>query len=56
MTYSESAAGIIISKARALSELRRHGIFHAEDFANFFAEMGEKDAYPASLVLCWLGY
>ena len=56
MTYFESAAGIIISKTRALTELRRHGLFHPEDFADFFADMGEKDAYSASAVLCWLGY
>lgn len=56
MTYSESAAGITITKDRALHELRRHGLFHPEDIVDFFADMGEKDAYSASAVLCWLGY
>jgi hypothetical protein len=56
MTYSESAAGITISKDRALLELRRHGLIRAEDFAEFFADMTETDSYSASAVLEWLGY
>lgn len=56
MTYSESACGITISKTRALTELRRHGLCQADDIAEFFADMGEKDAYSASAVLVWLGY
>jgi hypothetical protein len=56
MTYSESAQGLTISKARAIRELKDHGIFQTEDFAQFFEECGDKPEYLASDVLAWLGY
>ncbi|MCL4068166.1 hypothetical protein M3484_16465 [Pseudomonas sp. GX19020] len=56
MTYSESAEGVIITKARALRELQRHGIFREEDIAEFLADCGDKAAYDAGDVLRWLGY
>lgn len=56
MTYSESAEGVIITKARALLELRRHGVFRAEDIAEFLADCGDLESYNAGGVLRWLGY
>lgn len=53
MTYSESAQGVTITKARALLELRRHGVI---EIADFFADCGERDTYDAGEVLAWLGY
>ena len=56
MTYSESAEGIEITKARAFQELRNHGNCRDEDFAEFLEECGDKEIYTASDVLRWLGY
>lgn len=53
MTYSESAEGIRISKARALRELRDHGVVETQDF---FEDLGDRETYEASEVLVWLGY
>lgn len=55
-TYYESAEGQRISKARALQELKRHGVDDAETVAAFFADVGERDEYDAQAVLDWLGY
>ena len=55
MTYSDSAKGTRITKARALKELKAHGIV-GEDINTFLAEMGDKENYLASNVLAWLGY
>ncbi len=55
-TYSESAEGIEISKARALLELRRHGCGDAQSVAEFLSALGDKATYRASAVLAWLGY
>lgn len=52
-TYYESAEGLVISKERAIQELRKHSIV---DPAEFFAEMGERESYEAQSVLDWLGY
>jgi len=52
-TYSESAKGVQISRARALLELRRHS---CTDLALFFSECGDRESYSASAVLAWLGY
>lgn len=56
MTYSESAAGITITKQRAFQELKAHGICHADDFDLFLKECGDRPEYRASDVLAWLGY
>lgn len=57
MTYSESAEGITISKARAMQELRNHGcVMDAQTEAEFVAECGDKAEYLASDVLAFLGY
>jgi hypothetical protein len=56
MTYSESAQGVVISKARALQKLARHGVGDTESVALFLAECGDRDTYLASDVLAWLGY
>jgi len=55
-TYSESASGVTITKARALQELARHGVDDAESIALFLAECGDRATYRASAVLAWLGY
>lgn len=53
MTYYESAEGEVITRSRALQELRRHGI---TDTAEFFDDLGDKGYYTAQSVLDWLGY
>lgn len=53
MTYSESAQGVIITKMRAILELRRHGVI---EIAEFFADCGDRATYDAGEVLAWLGY
>ena len=42
-----------VSKSLALKELMKHGV---KDFAEFFAECGEKPEYKTSEVLLFLGY
>lgn len=57
MTYSESAKGIMITQARAITELRNHGVTEgSEGERQFFADMGIKAIYNASEVLEYLGY
>ena len=53
MTYYESAGTLIISKARALQELKNHG---CEDLKEFFQDLGNHKTYKAQSVLIWLGY
>lgn len=55
-TYFTSAEGVMITRRRALAELRRHGLCHKDDFAAFFAECGVRKTYHAQRVLRWLGY
>lgn len=52
-TYYESADGIVLSRARALAELRSHGV---DDPSEFFEECGDCPTYTAQYVLEWLGY
>ena len=52
-TYYESAEDVIISKQRAIQELKNHGVVYVEEF---FGDVGEKDSYNAQDVLAWLGY
>lgn len=51
-TYYDSAEGTIISKKRAIKEIKDHGL----DPEDFFNEKGEKDKYNTQEVLRWLGY
>ena len=53
MTYSESAEGVTITKARAIQELKKHGVLNVQEF---FDDEGERDTYDAWDVLSWLGY
>lgn len=52
MTYSESAQGETITKARALQEYRTHGICESE----LTDDLGDHVTYQASDVLEALGY
>tara|TARA_R110000868_G_scaffold143171_1_gene360965 strand:+ start:1681 stop:1893 length:213 start_codon:yes stop_codon:yes gene_type:complete len=56
MTYSDSAKGVTITRARALRELEAHGLTSPADVAQFFADMGYAATYAAHKVLRWLGY
>ena len=56
MTYSESAQGVTITKARAFVELKRHGVDNAETRADMMAELGDRAEYDAGEVLAFLGY
>jgi hypothetical protein len=57
MTYSESAEGVTITKARALREIEAHGLVRgSDDWQAFFADLGDHETYSASAVLGWLGY
>jgi hypothetical protein len=56
MTYSDSAHGVTITKARALQELAHHGMTSPADVAQFLADMGDAATYAAHKVLRWLGY
>ena len=66
MTYSESAQGQMISKARALVEFKKHGMDY-NDFEEYLMEviadpdtiLNEDDnivTVNASTVMLWLGY
>jgi hypothetical protein len=52
-SYYDSAEGLTITKARALHELRKHGIV---DTSEFLSDMGDHETYDAQAVLDWLGY
>lgn len=54
MTYYESAQDVIITKARARYELKRHGV--ENEFEKFLSDMGDRAEYSANKVLEWLGY
>ncbi|MPL92145.1 hypothetical protein SDC9_38242 [bioreactor metagenome] len=54
--YLDSAEGVMISRDRALYELKRHGLEDPEDHEIFFADLGTADQYDAGEVLRWLGY
>jgi hypothetical protein len=53
-TYSDSAEGVTITKARALRELDRHGV--SDEAPQFLADCGDCAEYDAGAVLAWLGY
>jgi hypothetical protein len=52
MTYSQSAKGLTISRARAIQECRSHGA----DPQEMFNDLGDRETYSATEVLNWLGY
>ena len=54
VTYSESAHGVPITKARARLEIERHGL--GDEFDRFLAEVGDRETYDARLIFDWLGY
>ena len=54
--YYESAEGIMISRDRALREIKSHGLDFEENLKEFFEELGDKNIYSAQDVLDWLGY
>ena len=57
MTYSESAKGVRIGVARALQELRVHGITSTEAQNDMIREcFGDEPTADAGDVLAWLGY
>ena len=53
MDYYESAEEIVITRERALQELRNR---HLENFEELFEDLGDKKEYLAQDVLAWLGY
>lgn len=56
MTYLDSAQGVTITRARALQELKKHGVCDQLDFDDFDACLGIRPTYRAQEVLHWLGY
>ena len=56
MTYSESAAGQMITPDRARRELAAHGLGKVTDWQDFLIEVGNFESYDAGDVLTWLGY
>ena len=52
MDYYDSAEDLIISRSRALQELRAH---NCEDFREFFQDLGDKSEYLAQDVLIQRG-
>jgi hypothetical protein len=55
-TYSESAHGIVITRERALGELRAHGMDSICDILDFDDAVGLRNTYTADEVLAFLGY
>ena len=51
MNYYESAKGIYISKARALLELKKHGIESCFDIDEFLQDLGDREAKVALFCL-----
>jgi hypothetical protein len=56
MNYYESAEGTMITKLRAMQELKKHGCLNLDNISDFFNECGVKDFYNAQTVLNFLGY
>jgi len=54
--YYESAEGMMISRDRALREIKSHGLDFEDNLKEFFEELGDKNIYSAQDVLDWLGY
>jgi hypothetical protein len=56
MTYYESAEGVMITHARAMQELKNHGLYMPEILDDFYLDLGRCDTYDAQQVLQWMGY
>ena len=56
MSYFESAEHSTITKARAIHELARHDVTSAEDIADFYESLGDRETYDAQEVLHFIGY
>ena len=54
MDYYESAEGLVISKQRAIKEIKDHNALNEID--DFYSIYGNKEKYKAQDVLIWLGY
>ena len=54
MDYYDSAEGLVISKQRAIQEIKEHNAFNEID--EFYSIYGVKEEYNAQHVLIWLGY
>ena len=56
--YYDSAENIKISKARAIAELRKHGVCGDVEIQEFIADVAAdaNGMYDAQAVLAWLGY
>jgi hypothetical protein len=52
MDYYESAKGLVLSKKRAIIEVRNHG----SSVPEFLKDLGDRESYKATEVLQWLGY
>ena len=55
-TYFDSAEGAKITRARALVELKRHGLTDRAGVELFDKHFGARTEYDAQAVLVWLGY
>jgi hypothetical protein len=55
-SYYDSAEGMVITRARAIRELVRHGYDENSNWDEFFIDMGDRVTYDAQAVLRWLGY
>jgi hypothetical protein len=55
-TYYDSAGGITITRERAISEIKSHGLDYDDNLERFFDDLGDKKLYSAQKVLNWLGY
>jgi len=51
--YYGSAEDIMLSKDKALCELKDHGVV---DLKKFFDDLGDREEYHAQSLLIWLGY
>ncbi len=56
LTYYESAEDVMISKERALAELKLHNMTNDDEISEFLNDCGDKQEYNAQSVLVWLGY
>ena len=54
MDYYDSAEGLVISKQRAIKEIKDHDALNEID--DFYLNYGDKEEYNAQDVLIWLGY
>lgn len=60
-TYLESAEGVLITRERAIQEMRNHGLADADLLEGLAESIVSGDyysggTYDAHALLCWLGY